>query len=91
MKAEELQDIVDGCKILGDPTRLSIMEILSKGSKSVGALCDRLGLPQPTTSHHLNLLRLTGLVTAKRDGKKRIHSLNRKQLAPLKKFLAKVK
>ena len=91
MNAEEMQNIVDVCKMLGDPTRVGIMEILAKGPKSVGALCDALDLPQPGVSHHLGLLRMSRLVTVERDGKKRIHSLNRKQLAPLKKFLAKLK
>ena len=91
MNTRELQDIADVCRMLSDPTRLGIVALVTGGGKSVGALCDKLDLPQPTVSHHLALLRHTGLVTAQRDGKKRIYTLNRKQLVPLKKFLAKVK
>jgi len=86
-----MQDIAEVCGMLSDATRLGIVALLTKSGKSVGTLCDKLGLPQPTVSHHLGLLRHTGLVTAERDGKKRIYSLKREQLTPLKKFLAKVR
>jgi len=91
MNAREVQDIADVCQMLGDPTRLGIVALLAKSQMSVGALCDKLDLPQPTVSHHLGLLRHTRVVNRERQGKKMIYSLNRKQLAPLKKFLAKVK
>ena len=91
MKAQKMQDIAEVCGMLSDATRLGIVSLLTGGGKSVGALCDKLALPQPTVSHHLGLLRHTGLVTAERDGKKRIYSLNHAPLAPLKRFLAKVK
>ena len=91
MGAMDVQEIVDVCKMLGDPTRLGIVALLAKKPKSVGTLCNELGLPQPTTSHHLALLRMSRLVHRQRKGKKMIYSLNRKQLVPLKKFLGKLK
>ena len=68
-----------------------IVALLAGGRKSAGALCEKMGLPQPTVSHHLALLRHTGLLNRVRKGKQMIYSLNRTQLAPLKKFLAKMK
>jgi len=91
MKAEELRDIVDVCRMLGDPTRVSIVTLVAKGPRSVGELCDKLKLRQPTVSHHLALLRMSRLVERQRKGKKQIYSLNRAKLTPVKKFVGKLK
>ena len=91
MKAEEIQVVADVCGMLADSTRLSILMILTKGPKQVMALCDALKMPQPTVSHHLALLRMSGLVTRERKGKSQIYSLKRNALDPAKAFLAKMK
>ena len=55
---------------LGDPIRLRILELLqSAGELSVGALVERLGLPQPQVSNHLACLRWCGFVKARREGR----------------------
>jgi DNA-binding transcriptional ArsR family regulator len=55
---------------LGDPSRLRILELLqSEGELTVGALVERLGLPQPKVSNHLACLRWCGFVAARREGR----------------------
>jgi DNA-binding transcriptional ArsR family regulator len=55
---------------LGDPIRLRILELLrDEGELSVGALVERLGLPQPQVSNHLACLRWCGFVEARREGR----------------------
>jgi DNA-binding transcriptional ArsR family regulator len=55
---------------LGDPIRLRILELLQReGELSVGALVERLGLPQPQVSNHLVCLRWCGFVDARRAGR----------------------
>ena len=50
--------------------RLKILLALAEdGEMHVSALCDLLGQTQPAVSHHLTLLRMTGLVGYRRDGK----------------------
>ena len=49
-------------KTLGDPTRLRILRYLSQESITPAELARRLRLRAPTVTHHLNLLRLAGLV-----------------------------
>jgi DNA-binding transcriptional ArsR family regulator len=49
-------------KTLGDPTRLRILRYLSQESVTPAELARRLRLRPPTVTHHLNLLRLSGLV-----------------------------
>lgn len=56
------QDLVDKMKAIADPTRLRIMRYLAAGSQSPSDLARRLRLRPPTVIHHLNALRLAGLV-----------------------------
>jgi len=65
----ELPELARGFSLLSDPTRLGILKLLSGGAKNVTALCNGLGLKQPTISHHLGLLRMGRLVVGTRKGK----------------------
>jgi len=69
--SEELEkDLVQVFKLLSDETRLRILlYLVRKGEMHVTALCDKLGQSQPAVSHHLALLRVAGLIEARRDGK----------------------
>ncbi len=60
-------------KTLGDPTRLRILRYLAQESITPAELARRLRLRAPTVTHHLNLLRLAGLVylTLGDQGKRR--------------------
>jgi len=49
-------------KTLGDPTRLRILRYLAQERITPAELARRLRLRAPTVTHHLNLLRLAGLV-----------------------------
>jgi DNA-binding transcriptional ArsR family regulator len=54
-------------RALGEPTRLRIIELLSKEELSVGEIVERLSLPQPTVSNHLACLRWCGFVANHRE------------------------
>lgn len=56
-------------KVLADPTRLSVLEILMDGPKHVGAINAVLRIDQTLLSHHLKVLREAGLVETARDGR----------------------
>lgn len=62
-------DCAEKLKVLADPTRLSVMEILMEGPQQVGQINERLGLEQSLLSHHLKVLREAGLVETSREGK----------------------
>jgi ArsR family transcriptional regulator len=40
-------------------------------------LCNRLGQSQPAVSHHLALLRVSGLIESRREGKHNFYSVRR--------------
>ena len=56
-------------RALGDETRLRIIEQLASGERSVSDLMARLDLGQSLMSHHLRILRESGLVSDRRDGR----------------------
>lgn len=49
-------------KALGDPTRLRILKYLAQENITPAEIARRLRLRAPTVTHHLNVLRLAGLV-----------------------------
>ena len=56
-------------KILGDPTRVRILDALARAEVAVCDLADVLGLTQSAVSHQLRLLRSMRLVRSRRDGR----------------------
>ncbi|MGQ0556426.1 MAG: ArsR/SmtB family transcription factor [Nitrospiraceae bacterium] len=56
-------------KALGDETRLRILESLLVGEKCVTDLVQEIDCSQPHASHHLRILRDSGLVEGHRCGK----------------------
>ncbi len=55
-------DLVDSLKAIADPTRLRILRYLAEDRLTPSELSRRLRLRPPTVIHHLNALRLAGLV-----------------------------
>jgi DNA-binding transcriptional ArsR family regulator len=62
-------------KVLADPSRWAILNLLLDGSKYVWELNEYLDLEQSLLSHHLSILRQQGLVQSHRDGKAVLYSL----------------
>lgn len=54
-------------RLLGDSTRLRILECLMGGLQCNCTIKESLGLPMNLISHHLRLLKEAGLVRAERD------------------------
>jgi DNA-binding transcriptional ArsR family regulator len=62
-------------RVLGDPTRLKILELLGRGERTVGELVAAVGQPQPRVSTHLACLRHCGFVSTERRGKEVVYRL----------------
>jgi DNA-binding transcriptional ArsR family regulator len=60
---------------LSDPSRLSILESLREGPRSVGEIVEVTGLSQPNTSNHLACLLDCGLVVREQQGRRAIYQL----------------
>jgi ArsR family transcriptional regulator len=68
LKQEIIQLEADFCAALSDPTRIFILYALNERPLNVTELTNELGLPQPTISRHLKVLRERGLVFTERQG-----------------------
>jgi ArsR family transcriptional regulator, cadmium/lead-responsive transcriptional repressor len=62
-------------RVLGDPTRLRILELIEDDELSVGELVDRLGLGQSQVSNHLACLRWCGFVETRREHRSVFYAL----------------
>jgi len=56
-----------------DPIRYRILGLLRVRDHSVGELCEALQMAQPRVSHHLGLLRRSGLVQVQSRGRRRLY------------------
>lgn len=68
LKQEIIQLEADFCAALSDPTRILILYALNEKPLHVAELTHELGIPQPSTSRHLKVLRERGLVDTQRQG-----------------------
>lgn len=79
---ERLERVASILKTVCHPTRLGIIYLLEQYPKlSVSEICEKLGSEQSLTSHHLQNMRLRGLLKAKRVGRSMMYSLKEKDVS----------
>ncbi|MER5637878.1 metalloregulator ArsR/SmtB family transcription factor [Kitasatospora sp. NPDC002227] len=69
--------------LLADRTRLALMERLGRGEADVTTLTEATGAPRPSVSQHLAKLRLAGLVTTRKEGRRVVYALRHGHLRRL--------
>ena len=70
-------------RVLGDPTRVRILDALSRAELCVGDLAAQLSLTESAVSHQLRLLRNTRVVRSRRDGRMIFYALDDKHVLAL--------
>ena len=73
----DLQTTLQGFRLLSDPTRLAILELLAKEPLHVTAIAKTLGIKQPLISLHLGVLRMGRLVETERRGRTVVYSVDK--------------
>ena len=76
-------------KTISPEIRMNIIGILREGPMSVTEICKSLKEEQSKISHNLKKLTECNFLTVKKDGKKRLYSLNEDTLLPLLKLVEK--
>ena len=69
-------DLAETFKILGDPTRLKILHVLTNNELCVCDIAAALGMGQSAISHQLRILRCAKLVKYRKEGKSAWYSLD---------------
>ena len=79
-----INGLVQVFKLLADESRLKLLLGLARhGELHVSALCELLNQSQPTVSHQLTLLRISGLVTYRRQGKRNYYRIESRLVGQL--------
>lgn len=68
-------------RVLGDPTRLRIVEALLEREHTVSELVDLLGAPQSRVSNHLACLRWCRFVDSERRGRTVVYRISDEHVA----------
>jgi DNA-binding transcriptional ArsR family regulator len=75
-------------EVIAEPNRRAILSLLASSELSVGEIERELGMPQPTVSKHLRVLREAGLVEAEVDAQRRLYRLKPESLKEIDAWLA---
>jgi DNA-binding transcriptional ArsR family regulator len=79
--------------VLGDPVRRRILELLSDGERTSGAVCaviqQEFGITQPAVSAQLRVLREGGFATVRPDGARRLYAVNSEPLRDVDEWLGR--
>ncbi len=73
----------DTFNAVAEPRRREILELLAVAELPVGDLVVKMGLEQPSVSKHLKVLRETGLVRVRRNGRHMLYRTNAEAIRPL--------
>jgi ArsR family transcriptional regulator len=76
-----MRDFISFGQAIADPTRVRIIAALRRGELCVCELVDALEISQSTLSGHLQVLRQTGLVITRKDGRWIYYSLTDRKTA----------
>ena len=71
----QLLQLAELYKVLGDSTRIRILDLLSRQELCVQDIADGLNMTQSAISHQLRLLKQAALVKCRREGKSIFYSL----------------
>ena len=77
-------------KVLSDPNRLMIVDMLSCGELCACVILEKFNITQPTLSHHMKSLCDCALVNGRKEGKWTYYSLNGETVGRLRSFLEQV-
>lgn len=75
LSEEAIESVSAWLRVIADPTRIRLMQILNAGSSSVQGLACQLGTSRPNISKHLGVLRQAGIVRRRKVGSHALYEL----------------
>jgi len=76
LEPTDVDDLTEIFRVLGDPTRIRILDVLSRSEVCVQDLAGALSLSESAVSHQLRLLRGARIVRARRAGRNVFYALD---------------
>lgn len=76
LKLKTIEDMSNFFKILGEPTRIKILNTLDNNEMCVCDIANVLNMTKSTISHQLNILRINNIVKYKKVGKEVYYTLD---------------
>lgn len=90
MEIDERAQVLLMLKAVADESRLDLLHQMAVNEVTVGDLAEKIGLGEPTVSHHLSKLREAGLVTLRTAGNQRFYRLNTSGLGRFKSLVGRI-
>jgi DNA-binding transcriptional ArsR family regulator len=78
-----VESIAEVFRLLGDPTRVRLVDALTHGERCVGDLASLVDLSESAVSHQLRLLRAARLVRVRRSGRSAYYALDDQHVVEL--------
>jgi DNA-binding transcriptional ArsR family regulator len=76
LETADVDDLTEIFRVLGDPTRVRILDVLSRSEVCVQDLAAALKLSESAVSHQLRLLRSARIVRGRRAGRNVFYALD---------------
>ena len=76
-------NLADTFKLIGDNTRCKILYVLDKNEMCVGDIANILDMTKSTISHQLAVLRRSGIVRCRKQGKEVLYKLDDEHITKL--------
>lgn len=67
--------IASRLRVIGDPSRIRILDLLREGELSVAQITERLGTSQQNASKHLGVLLQAGIVSRRKQGTSALYAI----------------
>src|SRR5206468_12789270 len=86
----ECRRVAERLRMVADGTRVAVLLSLADGEKNVTTMTKELDSTQPAVSHHLCLMKMSGTIEARRQGKSNFYGvtpLGRSLLAAVRTML----
>jgi ArsR family transcriptional regulator len=83
MRPAHVESVAETFRMLGDPTRVRILDALGTGELCVGNLARSVGISESAVSHQLRLLRGMRLVRPRRSGRQIFYSVDDQHIVEL--------
>jgi DNA-binding transcriptional ArsR family regulator len=74
-------------RAIAEPRRREILELVRERELSAGEIAARFEVSRPAVSQHLTVLKESGLLAERREGRRRLYRAQPEGLAELKRFL----